>query len=101
MIVNVHVVLRYRGIDYDYYHTFGEAHPGGLYRLYGTVDPDPIRTARYMYTEGNYDCDCNRSLFIERHCDASFNDWYGIDDAMACGEEIELIALEVEGQSLV
>jgi hypothetical protein len=44
--------------------------------------------AEYMFTEGNYSCDCNRSLFIGRHASADLPE-------MECGEEIELICLEV------
>ena len=86
--IAVHVTLRHGGVDYDYYHRFGEPHP-----VSGIADDDPVRTARYMYEEGNYDCDCNRSLFIGRHCDDSF-------PQMECGEEIELISLTVDGESI-
>ena len=46
--------------------------------------------AEWMFTEGNYSCDCNRSLFIRRQ--------HG-EDAMPelkCGEQIELIDYHIE-----
>ena len=45
---------------------------------------------RYMYEEGNYSCDCNRSLFIQRQCDKNFPE-------MDCGEKIKLISILKEG----
>jgi len=41
----------------------------------------------FNWTEGNYSCDCNRSLFIKRQCDPDF-------PKMECGETIELVSLE-------
>ncbi len=40
----------------------------------------------YMWQEGNYACDCNRSLFIHRQCDKKFPE-------MECGQEIEMLYL--------
>lgn len=56
------------GREYPYEMDFGYA--------YG---PD---SARYMFEEGNYSCDCNKSLFISRE-----NPEIGERD---CGDEIEL-----------
>jgi len=39
----------------------------------------------YMWHEGNYACDCNRSIFINRYC-CEFTE-------MACGDEIKLLEL--------
>ena len=50
----------------------------------------PAEDAEWMFTEGNYDCDCNRSLFIRRQ--------YG-ENAMPqlkCGEQIELMDYHIE-----
>ncbi|HKL13128.1 MAG TPA: hypothetical protein VJ907_05930, partial [Halanaerobiales bacterium] len=38
-----------------------------------------LDTARYIWTEGNYSCDCNRAGFL------------GFDEDFDCGEDIELI----------
>ena len=38
----------------------------------------------YMYTEGNYSCDCNRSMFMD------------IDD-LPCGDTIELVKIVEHG----
>jgi hypothetical protein len=43
----------------------------------------------FMYEDGNYSCDCNRSIFIKQYCDQEFEE-------IACGEEIKLVSLEVE-----
>jgi len=66
----VRVWLHYNGVTYSYEDAFEDAH-----------------MAEYQYTDGNYGCDCNRSLFIARHCDPDFPD-------MECGETIELLRLE-------
>lgn len=41
----------------------------------------------YIYREGNYSCDCNKSLFIQQQCDPNFPE-------MTCGEKIEMVSLE-------
>lgn len=87
--ISVHVTLRHGGIDYDFFQRYGEPHP-----VTGIADDDPIHGARYMWEEGNFDCDCNRSLFIGEHCDASFPE-------MECGEDIKLISLTVDDKSIL
>lgn len=50
----------------------------------------PEESAVFMFTEGNYSCDCNKSLFIRRE--------YG-DDIIAeldCGDEIMLKEYHIE-----
>lgn len=46
--------------------------------------------AEWMFLEGNYSCDCNRSLFIARE--------YGEDaiPELDCGEEIKLKEYHIE-----
>ncbi len=46
-------------------------------------------TARFMFFDGNYSCDCNKSLFIQRHCDKDFPE-------MECGDEIEIKNFRIE-----
>lgn len=48
----------------------------------------PAESARYMFKEGNYACDCNRSLFIQQAGNPDFNEF-------GCGHEIELVGIEV------
>jgi hypothetical protein len=43
----------------------------------------PEDAAEFMFFEGNYSCDCNLSLFIQRSCDPDFPE-------LNCGEEIEI-----------
>jgi hypothetical protein len=40
----------------------------------------------YIWMEGNYACDCNRSDFINNQCDPNF-------ELINCGEEIKLITI--------
>lgn len=50
----------------------------------------PGDAAIWMFTEGNYSCDCNRSLFIRRQ--------FGNDaiPELPCGDTIELLDYHVE-----
>lgn len=71
--MEVEVILEYQGKQYKYVYDFGEGYP--------------YESAEFMYTEGNYSCDCNRSIFIQEHCDNDFPE-------MECGEEIKLVSLK-------
>jgi hypothetical protein len=51
-----------------------------------TTDPDSECEIPFIWEDGNYSCDCNRSLFIQRCCDETFPDF-------KCGDEIELIGI--------
>jgi len=42
----------------------------------------------FMWEEGNWSCDCNKSLMIQRQVDPSFPD-------MDCGHEIKLTKLTI------
>lgn len=50
----------------------------------------PEERAIFMFEDGNYSCDCNRSLIIQEE--------YGEDaiDELDCGEKIELIDYHIE-----
>lgn len=74
------IVLRHSGKEYivwDDLYVFEDQESYG----------EPLDGARFMWEEGNYSCDCNKSLFIQRQCDPSFPD-------MHCGESIELVSLD-------
>lgn len=45
--------------------------------------------AEFMFFDGNYSCDCNKSLFIQRYCDESFSE-------MGCGDEIKIENFRIE-----
>lgn len=49
-------------------------------------DPDSECEIPFIWEDGNYSCDCNRSLFIQRCCDKDFSDF-------PCGHEIKLIGI--------
>jgi len=44
-------------------------------------------TTYFMWEEGNYSCDCNKSLFIQRNCCPDFPE-------MECGDRITLVSME-------
>lgn len=52
-------------------------------------DSYPNHTIDYMWTEGNYECDCNKSLFIKQQLDKNFPEF-------DCGETIKLKKLEIK-----
>lgn len=47
----------------------------------------PDAHEEYMWTEGDYSCDCNRLIFIEDALDVE------IDDSRVCGETVRLVSL--------
>lgn len=47
----------------------------------------------YTWTDGNWGCDCNRSLFIQDVTEGEF-------PMMDCGETIRLVSLSVDGRPL-
>jgi len=65
-------MLEYKGKKYCIIHEWAEYYP-----LDGAI---------YMWEEGNYSCDCNRSIFIQDKVDKSF-------EIMDCGDEIKLVEL--------
>lgn len=52
-------------------------------------DYDEPYAALWMWTEGNYGCDCNKSIHIQQHCHNGFH-W------MECGELINLVSVVAE-----
>lgn len=68
------VSLLYKGHTYVFESDFGHDYPA--------------ESAHYMFKEGNYACDCNRSLFIQRAGNPDFNE-------LGCGHKIELVGFEV------
>lgn len=68
--------LRYKDVEYLLHHDFG----------YEFKEEQAI----FMFTIGNYSCDCNKSLFIQRE--------YGEDaiPELGCGDEIELLDYHFE-----
>jgi hypothetical protein len=75
---NFEITLEYEGKTYVIIDTF-EA--WDEYR-------DACHVAEYMYTEGNYGCDCNRSQFIGKQCDENFPE-------LPCGREINLVSIKM------
>lgn len=69
------MTLVYQGVEYPFSYDFGFGY-----------DPE---SARYMFEDGNYSCDCNRSLFLNRELD-------GIFPELTCGNEIEMKDFKIE-----
>ena len=68
--------LKYKDMVYTIHYDFGYEYPE--------------EKAIFMFEEGNYNCDCNRSLFIQ--------DEYGENaiDELNCGEEIKMVNYHLE-----
>ena len=60
--------LVYKGIEYSYEYDFGFGYP--------------VESARFMWEDGNYSCDCNKSLFLSRQ--------YPEIPELDCGDTIEI-----------
>lgn len=55
----------------------------------------PEHSVRFMFTEGNYSCDCNRRDFLHEYC--SIGD--GTTDDDGCGDTIQLVDLVIEHEA--
>lgn len=67
------MIFVYEGKEYPYEYDFGYGYPED--------------SARFMFEDGNYSCDCNRALFI-RETNPDFPE-------LDCGEEITMKDFEV------
>lgn len=85
MAMQVEIVLEYQGQEArwieDVYH-----HPGGRkwHPKENTPDED-WRLCVFLWEEGNFSCDCNRSEFAQRHG----YDWPELE----CGDTIKLVSM--------
>jgi hypothetical protein len=74
------IVLKYKEKEYKFNFDFGSYIPS--------------ENAEYLFEDGNYACDCNRSMFIKKYCNKDFLE-------LQCGgDEIDLISFTIiqEGQ---
>ena len=69
--MKVNVILQYEGKNYEYT---------------DKLEYENYEHAEFMYTDGNWGCDCNRSIFINDHVDDEF-------PIMVCGDKIKLVEL--------
>ena len=63
-------------------------------------DQEIERLAWYMWTDGNYSCDCNRLAFIA----CEYDDYPDLEDENGyppCGETIKLVRLTLDGKDLL
>ena len=74
------IVLTYNNIDYPFQYDF--SYPGM------TGDDDDRDGAVFMFEEGNFSCDCNKSIFIREYVDSNFPE-------MLCGDKIQLKYIKV------
>lgn len=66
-------------------------HEGKQYILHYNFGYEyPEEQAEFMFEDGNYSCDCNRSIFINREYDTNIN------PDCNCGDSIELIDYHFE-----
>lgn len=68
------VELEYKGKKYNIEYDFGYEYSK--------------ESARFMFFEGNYDCDCNLSLFLNRK--------YKYFPVLSCGRNIKLVDFKIE-----
>ena len=68
-----HAVFEYRGKNYSIDYDFGYGYQRSL--------------AKYMFEDGNYACDCNRSMFINKK--------YPEVAKTKCGHDIEMVKFTV------
>jgi hypothetical protein len=99
--MNIPITLRYQGKFYTFEDEFED-----------TPHCSAMERALWMYEEGNYACDCNRSLFLQWECGVSFEgvagaerdlyeegddiDAYDWEWVLPCGHTIELISPRYE-----
>jgi len=78
--------------------------PGGW--LEDKVDKQYANIQEFVWTEGNFACDCNRQIFLDRR-DGAEKDWIPDDglprdtDPYPCGHKIELKELHVGNKCLI
>ena len=73
-----------------YFYGSGGIYPLDAYRLEPSWhdEADLLETIEYMFTEGNYSCDCNLRLFVARANRA-------LEEDFPCGDELDLVELTV------
>lgn len=89
---NLFATLEYEGKQYTIGMEWGR-HPGD-------TDEEYRGHAYYMWTDGNYGCDCNRFAFISY----DYDDYPGEEDEdgnFRCGETIKLVSLVLDGYDLL
>jgi hypothetical protein len=69
------------GRTFSYSHSFGYGYPA--------------HSVEFMYHDGNYACDCNRRLFLERYAGEPLSGEGDPDADLTCGDTVELVSLVV------
>ena len=93
MTVKVEATLRDRVTDFT--RTYEEE-----------IDSKYTSSQRFLWEEGNYRCDCNRSLFLWKWGELWPSGWPRDEldafGSLGCGEKrIELLSLKVDGQEIL
>jgi hypothetical protein len=102
--VKIPITLRYQGKFY----TYDDNVEPWIDEITGEIERSALDVARWMYNEGNYSCDCNKSLFLQRNCGVDFehvpgatrfgcDEWddiaaYDWEWELPCGNTIETIS---------
>jgi hypothetical protein len=68
------ITVKYRGKEYSFEYDFGYEYP--------------IVDAKYMFSTGNYSCDCDLSLFIR----SDYPDF----PELKCGDEIRMVSFKIK-----
>ena len=66
---------------------------GRIFDVHDDVDDKYAGNVWFMWTDGNYGCDCNKSIFINAE------HYLGLPEV--CGETIGLVALTGDGKDLL
>lgn len=74
-----HLILKYKGEKFELEYDFGYAYPSDA--------------ALFMFEDGNYACDCNRSSFIIEKYGNKIPD-------LPCGNEIKLVSIEIKKEKV-
>lgn len=72
------ITLKYQEKEYSFIDPFD---------YMGWYDNDDEYQVTWMYTEGNFACDCNKSIFLIYYCDVDM-------EPLPCGQTIVLISIQ-------
>lgn len=69
---------------------------GRVFEHHGEVEERYQDGQVYWWTQGNANCDCNRSLFLNREYHLNLRS-VDDDEAWPCGDLIDLLWLDIDG----
>jgi hypothetical protein len=84
--------LKYKGKQYTVHMDWGPSKD--------RTEEEDEHLAYYMWTDGNYSCDCNRLAFISDEYE-DFPDPEDENGHIDCGETVKLVSLTLDGKDLL